>query len=1100
MSGLFANNSSHPTIETLGWTLIHFTWQALIIGCTAWLVLRFIHVNLVRTRYAVCCAGLIALAIMPALTATFLTGTTSPQFAPALLSADPVIDTKIEEPLPSSLADRVAEAGASPAATGFTSKDTKQIDWTEKTQASLRPALPWLIGGWLCGVVLLAIRLAGGWFHVRRWKQAASKASDDALNETFERLRERMGIRQCVRLRESTRMMVPMVIGSIRPVVLFPTSMLTGLTPMELESILAHELAHVRRYDYLVNLLQNVLETLLFFHPVVWWLSHQTRIEREHCCDEIAIEACGDRPALALALTKIEESRHAPSLLVAANGGDLLRRVRRILQKDTRVNHWPAGAASFLAVVTLLVGIIFSSASANDEPIDDYQAPQAFAAIAEPQNDDESRGTAETAEPRKPNYALRMTQVRRNDSKTGQEKSVFTGIRMMAAGDAQVSQDMIYSNVFNYSFLSQRAADRLDAAILGEIDFLDHAPTKAERFGPKVDLFLSQVTEPVGKKIVGPYQSDTVWIPGHLGFYGMNATKQHVFKIVRLSKVDLGIGPPLRDVNMLVLDDANSDFGVIGRDLTKRLSRESGKSVLFSADGEMWLRPRTAKADDAAVSSRQRAEPAQQRSIRLIEREDGRITRAIIDANQQSVARRRYLLRVHDEIVRAQGRQPSDWSTKRETIVSARANKWSSEELESRDVTFSIPENTSLRAAFSGDHVRVQRKLDHSLVTVVAGQIDLVDDEGVIRARATAASSDHRLVVRVETESDENVLHIRAEDENQQRSNVRVRFAPDSGNLKENDLPHGGLQYKLEFPEKADDEFRMRLSIRENLDRLRRELGVETDSESPGATGKTPSLKDLLNQAPAKEQSSDSVTTEGWGPKPKSGDLRLRLSLVTEHAEVGEPLRLKLELKNFGDQPQKYDPQYYSAFRVLEVIDAKTGNLDTSLGMTYQTMGGEVALGPGETVVLWKSEDASELYMIDEGTYKIRVASPRIRSQTLPASNTINATVAAGRQTFPKRLMRALGRVVPKEWDVEIGWQQRVYLSYSPTKYKRDTVTIQLWATKEPLPESGPGDQATIGSSDEVGNLHLSASQKAQQLWPDYRKVLSDAAQDVLRE
>ena len=211
---------------------------------------------------------------------------------------------------------------------------------------------------------------------------------------------------------------------------------------------------------------------------------------------------------------------------------------------------------------------------------------------------------------------------------------------------------------------------------------------------------------------------------------------------------------------------------------------------------------------------------------------------------------------------------------------------------------------------------------------------------------------------------------------------------------------------------------------------------------------------------------------------------------------------MKLELKNFGDKPQKYDAQYYSAFRVLNVTDALTGKSDESLGMTYQTFGGEVALGPGETATLWESEDAAGLFMLDEGTYRIQVAAPRIRSQTLPASNGLTVTIAAGQQTFPKRLMRALAQSVPEGWEVQIGWQQRVYLTYTSSKYKRDTATIQLWATKEPLAEPESNDPAvtTLDHKDSVGHLHLRISHQAKSLWPNCAQKLTDTAKELIRE
>ena len=108
------------------------------------------------------------------------------------------------------------------------------------------------------------------------------------------------------------------LIGWLRPVILFPASALTGLSAEQLEALLAHELAHIRRYDYLVNLLQTTVETLFFYHPAVWWVSAQVRQEREHCCDDLAVAACGDVLTYARALTALEQLRGSEPQLAAS--------------------------------------------------------------------------------------------------------------------------------------------------------------------------------------------------------------------------------------------------------------------------------------------------------------------------------------------------------------------------------------------------------------------------------------------------------------------------------------------------------------------------------------------------------------------------------------------------------------------------------------------------------------------------------------------------------------------------------------------------------------------------------------------------------------
>ena len=140
---------------------------------------------------------------------------------------------------------------------------------------------------------------------------------------------------------------MPTVIGWLKPVVLLPASALAGLAPNQIEAILAHELAHIRRHDYLVNLCRRVVETLLFYHPAVWWLSRRIRAERENCCDDLAVSLCGDPVAYAAALAELEGLRSTTGdLVLAATGGSLLQRVRRLLGAPTHAGRAPGWLAA----------------------------------------------------------------------------------------------------------------------------------------------------------------------------------------------------------------------------------------------------------------------------------------------------------------------------------------------------------------------------------------------------------------------------------------------------------------------------------------------------------------------------------------------------------------------------------------------------------------------------------------------------------------------------------------------------------------------------------------------------------------------------------
>jgi HEAT repeat protein len=159
-----------------------------------------------------------------------------------------------------------------------------------------------------------------------------------------------------VLLLESALVRVPTVIGWLRPFILLPVGALTGLTTRQLEAIIAHELAHIRRHDYLINLLQAVVETLLFYHPAVWWVSRRIRQEREHCCDDLAVAVCGDPLIYARALLEMEQLRAAgPQLAMAANGGLLMNRIQRLVGAQTpHTNRFSGLFAGVIALTTLV--------------------------------------------------------------------------------------------------------------------------------------------------------------------------------------------------------------------------------------------------------------------------------------------------------------------------------------------------------------------------------------------------------------------------------------------------------------------------------------------------------------------------------------------------------------------------------------------------------------------------------------------------------------------------------------------------------------------------------------------------------------------------
>jgi hypothetical protein len=209
---------------------------------------------------------------------------------------------------------------------------------------------------WLAGVAALLLRMAAGLWRVRQLQVTAFAAEPSRWQAAAERIARRLGIRAAVRVAETTQVDAPVALGWLRPVILLPIAALANLTPIQVEAILAHELIHVRRHDYVINILQTITETILFYHPAVWWVSRQIRVEREHCCDDVAVQVCGDPVEYATALAELEEWRSREvSLAMAATGGSLMGRVRRLLKvpvdHDARSLNWVVPVGLMLALV-----------------------------------------------------------------------------------------------------------------------------------------------------------------------------------------------------------------------------------------------------------------------------------------------------------------------------------------------------------------------------------------------------------------------------------------------------------------------------------------------------------------------------------------------------------------------------------------------------------------------------------------------------------------------------------------------------------------------------------------------------------------------------
>jgi beta-lactamase regulating signal transducer with metallopeptidase domain len=363
----------HPFVQTLAWSLLYFVWQGALLGLAAFIVLRVIQPVSASARYLVGVATLTAMLIVPV--ATFVSLVDQPKpFAPPMSTAAPTAPALVTGSI-------VADVAANPSATrtllGAGASASASVRHTQPEAAWL----PVVAGLWLAGVSLLSLRLLGGWILTRTLARRAVVRVSPTIEAAASEIARRLNLHRGVAILESAAVSVPTLVGWMRPVVLLPAAALVGLSPAQLQAILAHELAHVRRHDYLINLLQSMVETLLFYHPAVWWVSSQVRAEREHCCDDLAVAVCGDRLVYVSALaelTSMERQRFA----LAATDGSLLARVKHILGRPDARRELPPSWGFLVLLVALLGGGAGSYEMATAAA--DTEAPAAIAETQQP--------------------------------------------------------------------------------------------------------------------------------------------------------------------------------------------------------------------------------------------------------------------------------------------------------------------------------------------------------------------------------------------------------------------------------------------------------------------------------------------------------------------------------------------------------------------------------------------------------------------------------------------------------------------------------------------------------------------------------------------
>jgi len=373
-----------PMVERVGWGIVQSCWLGAICAILLALTLRF--ARSAAARHLACMLALVATLVSTVVMAAQMSiSSTQRRSATAKhgfvslagLPSQTVPGKETNRGQPSSCSEenmaldqRITNRRSMNPVSGFPAAAPSRsaaIVLFLRSPHFIAPVLPWLTMSWLMGVVFLSLRHFAGWRRIRAWRCGGCQIAHAPSQRLALEIGRKLHLRLVVPIVESAEVLTPVVVGTMRPIVLLPLRLISGFRPLELEAILAHELAHIARGDTWANLLQMVCETALFYHPAVWWMSRRARIERENAADDLATAVCADRLQYATALARLAEEAASPRLVLAANDGVLLARIRRLLVPNSQESNsgWATSGLMLGALVCAAFLVIDNSSKAG---------------------------------------------------------------------------------------------------------------------------------------------------------------------------------------------------------------------------------------------------------------------------------------------------------------------------------------------------------------------------------------------------------------------------------------------------------------------------------------------------------------------------------------------------------------------------------------------------------------------------------------------------------------------------------------------------------------------------------------------------------------
>jgi beta-lactamase regulating signal transducer with metallopeptidase domain len=339
----------YELINALGWSIFHILWQGVILVLFLGLLLRLLRNKSSNVRYGIAILGLVAIVGLSAM--NFVQNYNKSANSDTEPTYYPEISKNVL----------------------FDFGDTENDFYTLSTYDDIKSMVskvdkyfPFMVNLWILGVVFFTIKFIFGFLYTIRLKNTKTRPVSNQWIKRFENIQNKLHLRKSITFLESYIIKIPVVLGHLKPVVLVPAEMLTGMPANQIEAIIAHELAHIKRNDYIINVLQTIVETIFFFHPAVWYISAQIRKERENCCDDMALNVCKESIVYAKALVSIQEltfNRHYSAVAFSGNKKHVLNRIKRMIMKPKEKSNITDKLIAAFIIFSSFIALSFSYAA-----------------------------------------------------------------------------------------------------------------------------------------------------------------------------------------------------------------------------------------------------------------------------------------------------------------------------------------------------------------------------------------------------------------------------------------------------------------------------------------------------------------------------------------------------------------------------------------------------------------------------------------------------------------------------------------------------------------------------------------------------------------